>query len=110
MGPGAKRPGFWSLYGSYAKGVALRGYDFGYYESEYGKYSCIFHEVVYGMHAEMRGFGNRLNENLLMKEKRDGKDLAGVRKHLLETGADLEGDLGGDPEPSIIAVYGRRRN
>src|SRR5258707_8020628 len=41
------------------------GYDYGFYLSETGVFSSLFHEVIYGMYPEMTQFSRLLNTSLL---------------------------------------------
>jgi hypothetical protein len=66
------------------------GYDFGFYLSETGVFSSLFHEVIYGMHSEMRQFSSLLNDHLLLPTVESAKELELTRNSLLAAGADLE--------------------
>jgi len=66
------------------------GYDYGFYLSETGIFSSLFHEVIYGMHSEMRQFSGLLNDHLLLPTIESAWKLELTRNSLLATGADLE--------------------
>jgi hypothetical protein len=69
----------------------LLGYDYGFYLSETGIFSSLFHEVIYGMYSEMRQFSSLLNDYLLFPVIENAKTLELTRNSLLAAGADLEG-------------------
>jgi len=78
------------------------GYDYGYYLSESGAYSSLFHEVIYGLYNEMRSYAGRLNYHLLLPTIETAELLDCTRNQLLEVEADLESDEACIP----IAIYG----
>jgi hypothetical protein len=69
---------------------AFRGYDFGYFDSEYSHFSALIHEVAFGAYEELRYFAQMLNEGLLLASLEVAAALHDVRTKLVEAGADLE--------------------
>jgi len=81
----------------------FRGYDYGYYVSEFGLFSAIFHDVIYGDYAELRAFAELLNDALLFTSLDDAKMVDKTREDLIERGAALEQD---EDEAFVpIAIY-----
>lgn len=80
------------------------GFDFGWYQSEYNLFSAIFNEIIYGRYSELRFFGAKLNENLLLPSMADISAFVQARQQLIEKGADLETAEEGDGL-GPIAVY-----
>jgi hypothetical protein len=80
----------------------LLGYDYGFYLSETGIFSSLFHEVIYGMYSEMRQFSGLLNDVLLLPTIESAKELELTRNSLLASGADLEGY----EKCQAIVIYG----
>ncbi|MBI3658548.1 MAG: hypothetical protein HY232_19255 [Acidobacteria bacterium] len=78
------------------------GYDCGFYLSEFGHYSALFHEVIFGVNEKLRKFGELLNEHLLLDSRNAVEDLTDLRKRLLDQGVDLEVD----DEIHPIGIYG----
>jgi len=79
------------------------GYDYGYYVSEFGLFSAIFNDIIYGAYAELRTFAELLNDALLFTSLDDVKMVHKTREDLIEAGAALEQD---EDEPFIpIAIY-----
>lgn len=79
------------------------GYDYGYYLSETGVYSALFHEVIYGLYADMKSYARLLNDHLLLSSYDQVRELDKTRNELLKTDADLERD---DEEFRAVAIYG----
>jgi len=83
--------------------LRFEGYDYGYYVSEFGLFSAIFHDIIYGDYAELRTFSELLNDALLFTSLDDVKMVHKTREDLIEAGAALEQD---EDEPFIpIAIY-----
>lgn len=78
------------------------GYDYGFYLTETGVFSSLFHEVIYGMYPEIRRFSSLLNSCLLLPTIEVAKELELTRNSLLAVGADLEGYEKCYP----VAIYG----
>ena len=72
--------------------LRFRGCDYGYYVSEFGLFSAIFHDIIYGDYAELRTFAELLNDALLFTSLDDVKMVHKTREDLIETGAALEQD------------------
>lgn len=87
---------------SLPESLVFLGFDFGSYLSEYNHYSVIFHEVIFGLYADMRGFASQLNDHMLLPTADVARSLATVRAGLLAAGADLEYD----EDEVQIAVFG----
>ena len=66
------------------------GYDCGYFESSFNKYSVLLNEVIFGEYDELRSFAGQLNEHLLFQSPEPPRFLAKARENLLAKGADLE--------------------
>jgi hypothetical protein len=81
------------------------GIDVGYFESEYSRFSVILNEVIFGAHDELRRFGDRLNEHLLLPSLNDARELLSERGRLRSGGADLEHE---PPFMEPITVFIRR--
>lgn len=83
-------------------GFSFLGYDYGYYLSEHNYFSSLFHEVIYGLHNDMKEYAKFLNDNLLFTSIEIVRRLDDTRTRLLRSAADLERD-----EPcAAVSVYG----
>ncbi|MDH5755947.1 MAG: hypothetical protein OEZ55_04685 [Nitrospinota bacterium] len=69
--------------------MPMLGYDYGYID-EFGVYSVIFHEILYGRIREMREYVKILNTNMLFNSLSDIAVLEETRNQLLSRGAALE--------------------
>jgi len=62
------------------------GYDYGYID-EYGSYSIIYNEILYGHYKDMREYASCLNTNMLFDAIPDILKLKHTREVLLKKGA-----------------------
>ena len=70
----------------------FRGYDYGYYISEYCSFSALFHDLIWGQYDSLRSYASLLNDGLLFPSTDSLVPVARERKRLVEEGADLETD------------------
>ena len=71
-------------------GWIAAGFDVGYLESAWSRFSVILNEVMFGMHEELRSFAARLNSSLLFAAHSDALELIAERRRLATLGKDLE--------------------
>lgn len=72
-------------------GLPFLGFDYGWLESEYNRFSVVLHEVVFGSLERMREYTTLLNRNLLFDSLSDVVALAREREsHKNREGLELE--------------------
>jgi len=79
------------------------GLELGHYESEWSVYSCVLHEIIYGINEGMRSYANHLNDSLLLPDGGVVSSVQQTREALLREGADKEAAL----EMAPMAIFGQ---
>ena len=80
------------------------GFDIGYFDSEWSRFSVIMNEVIYGTVPELRQFANELNKQLLFDNLECAHLLMKEREKVAALGADVEKAECIEP----IAIFVRR--
>lgn len=75
---------------SYRERFSFIGYDIGYFESNYGNFSAILSDIIYGKYNEMKAFVRLLNANLLFDSLEICKEFLTMRSTMSERGLDFE--------------------
>lgn len=68
------------------------GYDFGYFLSDYNRYSVLESEIVYGLNEEMLRYAGELNEYFLLNSLSTAERIRILRLSLIDRGVSLEND------------------
>ncbi len=88
-------------------GFVHLGYDCGYYTWEYALFSCLLHEVIYGVRPELRTFAAALNAHLLMPTLAAAEALRAVREPLRVAGVPgVETSGAHSGYYTIVPIYG----
>jgi hypothetical protein len=68
-----------------AEGWTFCGYDYGMYLGEHNNWSVIFQEIIFGKLSELREFGHKLNNNLLLSSLEEAFNLRVKRGEIAKT-------------------------
>ena len=78
------------------------GFDHGWYMGEDCTFSCILHEILFGLEDTLRSWATQLNEHLLFGSAKGIDEYRSARASARENGVDLEET---DGEPDTFAVF-----
>lgn len=73
--------------------LTFLGYDFGFYQWQYNKWSVIVCEILQHTYPELEAFATRLNSHLLLPDVEAAYRVQETRAHLVERGGEREGRL-----------------
>lgn len=70
--------------------LVFRGFDVGFFESEWSHFSSLLNECLFGSNERLRSFAARLNSSMLFANEADAGVYLNVRDEMARSGVSLE--------------------